>query len=207
MKIISYSLYVGDRRTIRTYTEGCLINLEQSKFFYPDWVCKFYVSEELEYIGKELEKNGGIVVIEKKLSNHAGMIWRNQTILNDNFEACIFRDADSRLSYREVNLVNLWLESNKNYHIIRDCDGHWRKILGGMWGVKKVNDGLKNIFKNGILEHINKRKGYGEDEDFFENTLWNYIKDDALVHDSNVDSTPFGQRIDGHFIGEPFLLI
>ena len=63
------------------------------------------------------------------------MFWRFYPIESD-IDIMLSRDVDSRITEREMNLVNQWIESDKTFHIIRDHMGHKIEILGGTWGCK-----------------------------------------------------------------------
>jgi hypothetical protein len=69
-----------------------------------------------------------------------------------------------------------------------------------MWGVKKTNDNMKKC----ITDLYNIDDVYGFEERYFEQTMWEYIKDDLLLHDSNLTPQIFIKNVDNTFIGQPF---
>ena len=73
-----------------------------------------------------------------------GMFWR--FLAADHLSDIVLsRDTDSRLNKREKAAVDEWLNSDKDFHIMRDHPYHATEILGGMWGCR-----------NGILHGIAK---------------------------------------------------
>ena len=49
------------------------------------------------------------------------------------------RDLDSRLNEREQAAVQEWLNSNKEFHFMRDHPQHGTTILGCGWGCKMTD--------------------------------------------------------------------
>jgi hypothetical protein len=76
-------------------------------------------------------------------------MWRFFVIVDSFVDVFASRDSDSHISQREIDSVNVWLESNKIGHIMRDHWYHNGLMLAGMWGFKnKMNRNLANmIFK------------------------------------------------------------
>ena len=62
------------------------------------------------------------------------MFWRFDPAFSEKDVIMIFRDTDSRLNQREKVAVDKWLESDKDFHILRDHPYHTTQIMGGMWG-------------------------------------------------------------------------
>ena len=90
------------------------------------------------------------------------------------------RDADSRISSRECAAVREWLESDKDFHIMRDDpDGHWSSIMGGMFGAR--NGAMKpfsEIFEKGIQD-----SQWNCDQDFLNKNVYPRVKDKSFIHD------------------------
>ena len=134
-KIIAFSLWGNDYR----YLGGALQNVELAKYFYPEWVCRFYIGESTnkEFINKLSDNNNVEIINMPEMGDYTGMCWRFLSASDPDVDITIIRDADSRLHSRELLLVDEWISSNKLFHIIRDHKFHNAKIMGGMWGSKK----------------------------------------------------------------------
>jgi hypothetical protein len=64
--------------------------------------------------------------------------WRFISFFDDGIT--ISRDLDSRLSEREVEYINRWVQSNKDYFIIRDHPWH-SPVPSGLFGIiRKITD-------------------------------------------------------------------
>lgn len=128
-KLISFSLF-GDKDK---YTMGIQRNIELAKQFYPDWNVIIYYKSMPDKLFNILQNQ----VILRHVTNPrlCGTMWRFLAHDEPNTERFIIRDADSRISQREVNAVNAWLESGKILHIMRDHPHHGHAIMGGMWGM------------------------------------------------------------------------
>ena len=131
-RIISFGLY-GAREK---YTQGAIRNAEISQTYFPGWVCRFYVTndvpttvvDKLKDLGAEIEQ------IPPSMGYSSGMFWRFMVAQDSTVDRYIVRDVDSRLNARDAFAVNEWIESKYAVHIIRDHINHCLAINGGMWG-------------------------------------------------------------------------
>lgn len=197
-KIISFSLWGNNPK----YCHGAIKNAILSKTIYPDWICRFYVSDNVDKsIINRLEKEDSQIVIKKEQSDWSSMFWRFEAGYDKNIDIVIFRDTDSRLNLREKNAVNEWEKSDKTFHIMRDHPHHGWPILGGMWGMK-INE--KYDFEN-ILKSFNPQNKYGTDYEFFINVLYPLIGTDKITHDEFFEKIKFPtNRIKNEFVGQVF---
>ena len=202
-KIISFSLYGNNKK----YTINSLVNLELCEKFYPDWNVFFHYDDTVPaYIINEMKKFSNCTLIKKEGIHHDRMWWR--LFGYDYGDLFISRDADSHITEKVVAAVEDWLDSDKNMHIMRDHIGHYNKIQGGMFGIKK-NDKIPSM-KNIIENQINRSRNYGDDEDFLSKNIYPLFVGDMVVHDSF--SRPWGNdkthewRVhlpEDQFIGNP----
>ena len=112
-KIVSFSLWGSNPK----YTDGAIKNAEDVQSFYPGWLCRFYVADDVpEDVLKRLEELGAEVKRMGTTTDVLGMYWRFHPIYDDaEVERFIVRDTDSRFTVREVKMVNEWVESGKDY--------------------------------------------------------------------------------------------
>jgi hypothetical protein len=200
-KVISFSLW-GDNPK---YTVGALRNSELSLEIYPDWVCRFYCGKSVpKNIITQLKTYKNVEVVEmNEDGDWTGMFWRFYAC--EDSDVMISRDTDSRLSFREKSAVDEWLESNKDFHIMRDHPYHTTEILGGMWGCR--NGVLSNI-KN-IINEYNKGNFWQVDQNFLKEKIYPIIKNNSFVHDSffkvEQDRKNFpSERFNKEFVGDVF---
>lgn len=193
-KIISYSLFGNQSK----YWYGALCNIQQAKIIYPDWICRIYYNNSVpvEAIDEMKQESNVELVDMTGIEDFYERCWRFLAIDDDDVEIMICRDADSRLSWREKKCVDIFIESDKLLHSIRDNPNH-PDIMGGMWGIKK-NNRIK------IREELN---GFGfpppdPDQIFLRSKLVPKFTDSYLVHCSTYLHTFPVERINERFVGE-----
>tara|TARA_R110000868_G_scaffold5669_3_gene33482 strand:+ start:805 stop:1500 length:696 start_codon:yes stop_codon:yes gene_type:complete len=203
--IISYSLW-GDRPM---YWAGALENIKMVTEFFPGWICRFYIDKnaKTDLINTIIGDNVETVLMDAQIHIN-GMFWRFNAAFDDNVNIFLSRDCDSRFSKRELNAINEWLESDKDFHIMRDHPQHTVPILGGMWGCRN------NIFKKyNFKEEIDvwsQRLNDGADQDFLDRVVYPNIKHTALEHSEfnlkyGGDIRPFPtKRKNYEFVGDIF---
>lgn len=174
-KIISFSLY----GTNKMYQVGALRNLELQPQIYPGWTCRFYVSQEVpDGMIDQLKSGGAEVIFKHRQHGTDGMFWRFLPAAEPNLDALIVRDADSRLSLREKHAVDVWLESGKAFHIMRDHPAHTALIVGGSWGCRGgVLPDMESMI-NGWSQFDMR----GRDQEFLAIHIYPRIRSDVLIH-------------------------
>jgi hypothetical protein len=139
-----------------------------------------------EYI--ELYKQYPFAKVEMHTHDHLSpMISRIINIDNIPAHSYYFsRDADSRVTDRDIWCMEEFIQSGKTFHVIRDHYFHVKKIMGGTFGIKKPED-FPNL--EDIINEWRKTRHdavlYGSDEAFLQERLYNIIQHDCLVH-SNI---------------------
>lgn len=203
-KIISFSLWGNDYR----YLGGALQNVELAKYFYPDWICRFYIGKSTNDKFTNLISNFDNVEIVKmnEDGDWTGMFWRFFAASDDSVDIMISRDTDSRIHQREVEAVNEWISSDKDFHIMRDNPNHNTAILGGMWGAR--NQILKNIVNE--IKNYNPQSFWQTDQIFLRNEIYQKIKNNSFIHDeyfkyeNDSKKFPNSKRNQRHFIGQAY---
>jgi hypothetical protein len=222
-KIISFALW----GTEHFYLNGAINNIINSKIFYPEWICRFYIDETTvpNTIQETLKSYSNVEVVNMHHAEDVlGMFWRFSPMWDDkDIERFIVRDTDCQPTQREVNAVNEWIESGKPFHIIRDNHYHSISILGGTWGaipgcIPNMMDSIKSFIENiHVTQSQHKaRKYHGADQNFLFQYVWPIIKDNHIAHvrQNEPGLLITGKEIllpelenDGHFIGMPCSVI
>lgn len=198
MKLISFSLWGNNLK----YCIGAIRNAELIKDIYPNWTARFYIHKDVNksYVD-QINNLGAQVKIMDENPSWEGMMWRYFPINDEDIELFISRDTDSRLNMREKNAVDAWINSDKNFHIMRDHPYHGFPILGGMFGARK--QGFEIIRDS--MSQFKFENRYGTDYTFFSDMLFPKIKDDSLIHDEFFDKKPFPTiRLNYQFVGAIF---
>ena len=150
-KIIAFSVF-GNHDI---HNQGAIKNCILQKKFYPDWECVFYCSSDTDKtVIEKIQLFGGKVhIMNIDGGIRKGTIWRFLPFLNKENDIIIVRDADSRFNERELDAVNEWLESDKQFHFMRDHETHDEFLLSGMWGAKNYHI---DITEKEFFEHYEK---------------------------------------------------
>lgn len=222
-KYISYSLW-GDNKV---YTYGIIENVLLAKKLYPDWVVRIHYNKTvpddiIKWLGTQ--DNTELIIHTDNKLKASNMFWRFEDFFMKD-ATVIIRDADSRISEREVLCVNEWLQSSKDFHIIRDHEHHTVPIVGGAIGCRNncleyigVPNGNRNIngcpfhFENGLefmkrfihSLHTEMDK-YNIDQIFLYHYVYPYVINNSFVHCSHNAYEPFAVHINPvttGFIGE-----
>lgn len=196
-KIISFSLW-GENSM---YWKGALENIRLAKLFYPGWVCRFYVDEEAPTrLIKMISEADCEMILMKPSEEFAGLFWRFYAAEDADIMIC--RNTHSRLSQREVNAVNEWLDSDKHFHIMRDHFEHHILILGGMWGARNLV-GITDLIKDYPYKNLKD-----VDQLFLAELVYPQVKEFAMIHDSYSLFSDGGvfpsERIGDEFVGSLF---
>ena len=174
--IISYSLW-GDNKV---YTYGMVENVLLAREIYPDWVVKVHYNDTVpSNIIDWLKKQANVEMVhhegtKKKASN---TFWRFEDIFSDN--TVIVRDSDSRLNIREKKAVDEWLNSTKDFHIMRDHEHHLVPIIAGAFGSR--NNACKYLsFPNQTNNYNQCPFDFVEGKHVLENFIANYAPNDDV---------------------------
>lgn len=204
-KVISFCLF-GDNPK---YCQGAIRNAELAQQIYPDWVCQFVIGKDvpLDIQGKLANLDNVDLCDYSYKGSWDTMLDRLSPSLDPAVECFISRDCDSRLSAREKDAVDEWLESDKIWHIMRDHPYHTVPILGGMLGVKKQGfGGLMDL-----VQHWQKNttSEWQQDQNFLQQVVWPVVQHNTLIHDSihynRWGGIPFPKsRSDLEFVGQVF---
>lgn len=203
--IVSFSLW-GD---LPMYWIGAIKNIELVNKYLPGWICRFYIDKNCK---KELIEtihgdNVEVILMESMDSFH-GMFWR--FLASEDLDVNIFlsRDCDSRISKREINAIEEWLKSDKDFHIMRDHPYHSVPILGGMWGCR--NGIMREIGLSNMINDWSQYQRKGIDQDFLGQKVYPIVKDRTIEHsefgirfDNIINKFP-SERENYEFVGDVF---
>jgi hypothetical protein len=200
-KIISFSLW-GDNPK---YTIGAIKNAELTPIIYLGWTSRFYCGKSVpsEIIETLKKISTTEVILMEEDGNWEGMFWR--FLACDDSDIMLSRDTDSRLNLREKLAVDEWLNSDKDFHIMRDHPHHTTEILGGMWGCR--NGILKNM--KTLINDYKKGNFWQVDQNFLREKIYPIVKNNSYIHDEffdyNYERKKFPtERINKEFVGDVF---
>jgi len=197
-KLITFSLWGNNPK----YTIGAIKNAQLTKSVYPGWIARFYVGSSVEdKIKKELLLLESEVIEKESAGDWTGMFWRFEAASDPDVSVMISRDCDSRLNTREKLAVDEWLNSNKQFHIMRDHPAHATHILGGMWGVKAPL--LRDM--TSLIDSYIKGNFWQVDQNFLREVIYPKVAQLSMVHDPFFQKKNFPtKRVNNEFVGDVF---
>lgn len=210
---ISYSLW----GTNKVYTYGLVESVLRNKEILPEWTVRVHYNDTVpEHIITWLKQQDNVQLVhhegsECKASN---MFWRFEDLFLPDTTVLV-RDADSRISDRELGFIKEWLASDRNFHIIRDAKTHTVPIVGGAFGCRNnclryitTPSGLKNVnlppfqFNDGLklMQQFYKnlpapRDHYNMDQMFLYSYVYPQVVHQSMVHCSYHAYEPFAKRV------------
>jgi hypothetical protein len=183
-KILSFSLYGKNNK----YIEKFIYNTPAYLEYFFDYEIVLYADIEIhDRIHKHCIENGIRLVLKERLGESDGMFWRYLPIIEQMGDLCLVRDVDYRPCRYELDLVNSFIDSSFEFHIIRAHHDHRMPIMGGLFGIKKT---LYKQFKNGYREwskfNVFENVVYNDDQLFLGNYVYKMVWNKAMIHTSNV---------------------
>lgn len=199
MKYISYTLFGTEPK----YYVGAEKNIELNKKLLPDWVTVIYYNEKnildgwvekLSSLGAEMRNITNFSFSDKD-TIHYPYFWRFFSFLNDGIS--IVRDLDSRVSDREVEYINRWLNSECDYFIIRDHPWH-SPVPSGLFGIKsKIKE-----FEDHFINFINTSDlRWGTDQEILHQYMENIDKNNIFYCSLDRVDTYIPRNDKNFFIG------
>lgn len=214
--VISFCLYGCHA----TYIIGMKENINLAKEHYPNWEVRIHYNSTVpEKFIEEYREMGAKCILCENIGvnkmNWEGMFWRWLPLNDKNVDFWISRDADSRLSQREADIVKEWMNSGKTLHCIRDHRCHMHCIMGGMFGINNIlfNEkyqlkSVKEIIKENYEKF--KERPYNIDQIFLNEKIWNLLHNDVIAHISNQGRRVYDSDIEipraNNFIGQQYPL-
>jgi hypothetical protein len=202
MKVVSFSLFGSDP----LYNIGAIKNSELMTDIFPNWEMWVYYDDTVPVETLETLKSNNVKLIESTGVGFYRSMWRFNPCGNSEVEYFISRDTDSRISLRDMESVNEWIESGKDFHIVRDHPvGHSWLINGGMWGSKGGVINIEELINNYNYNPYNKFI----DQEFLRDVIYPLTNKSRIVHDEyfkfEKECTPIkrDRKLDNFaFIGE-----
>ena len=116
--------------------------------------------------------------------------WRFLAMLDPAVDFTLSRDLDTVISQREATSVQMWLDSKKTSHIIRDHPYHHFPIMAGTFGFQKhCNEDfevVESTFRLAMTDPLfwAPYKSYGHDQMLLKKYFWPWFKIHNLSHDA-----------------------
>lgn len=179
MKVFTFCIYGSNPK----YCEGLVRNLETIQKEFPDFHTWIIAGNDVpqSYMDKyNTFKN--VNIIKSNETGHRLMCYRFFPIDFPQVDIMFVRDADSRIGHRDKWCINEFIESKYNIFTIRDHPNHGTSIMGGQWGMKKI-DGLKitSMYKK-YKEQVEVLDAYQVDQTFLRMCIYRFYKDQFIAY-------------------------
>jgi hypothetical protein len=191
------------------YQRGAIANATVAPYLYPGWRCRFYLDDTVPIDTRSALLNAGaeVMIMARHLRPTDGLFWRFLVTEDPGVARFLIRDCDSVINIRERMAVGEWLNSNRYFHIMRDCASHADLILAGMWGgVAGVLPSLTKLLEGFSYSTLTESRI--ADQLFLGRIVWPLIKPSCLIHDRlyrvfGARDFPAGaELLAGHHVGE-----
>jgi hypothetical protein len=195
---ISFSLYGSDLR----YCVGAIKNaIIAQEILDEEYDLIFFVGQSVpSWVISTLRLFPNVQIIQTDApEDHTAKLWRFLACELD-YDFVAFRDADARLSLRELNAHEEFIESGLDAHIMKDHPiGHNYPINAGMFTVRSA------LFKDIriLIESAEISDYYTQDQDFLRNLIYPRIQFSCFVHDEFYDTDVEGKSLRKPYVLEP----
>lgn len=202
--IFSTCLYGNNDRYIAPLLKNDLafirksINANVSFYIY----CNVDVKESTKVLLSEYGYE--VITLEFEKTGYGAMFIRYIPIIENLNAAICVRDTDCCYGKQELQFINEWLSSTKEFHIIRGHNLHVYPIMGGLFSVKgKAILKFSELFEKNI--HLTSSSQYNKDQFFLAKIIYPELVNDSLVHTVRVaykGENYIHYISDDNFIGE-----
>jgi hypothetical protein len=195
---IAFSLYGSDLR----YSVGAIKNaIIAEQILDEEYELVFFVGQSVpSWVVSTLRLFPNVQIIQTDApEDHTAKLWRFLACELD-YDFVAFRDADARLSLRELHAHEEFLESGLDAHIMKDHPiGHNYPINAGMFTVRSA------LFKDirDLMESADISSYYTQDQDFLRNMIYPRIQFSCFIHDEFYDTDVEGKSIRKPYVLEP----
>ena len=183
VNVFSFCLYNGYNAL---YYEGLLQNIALIQTHFPQAYTYVYIGNDVpdDFVIR-LRGERNVILRFTHVSGPVNMIHRFFAIDEPEVDVMFVRDADSRIHWKDRWAIKQFLNSSAMVHIIRDHPQHTTAIMGGLWGMRKI-EGF-NI--QTMYEEYKRREttdhGMGLDQNFLIDCVYPKIVNVMLVHSSH----------------------
>ena len=182
-QVISYSLYGKELR----FLIGAIKNAELANRFFPGFTVRYYYGRSVpKWVLSTLILFENVELIRvDEVEDSVARTWRFMACLDPDVDVVLSRDVDARLSLREAEAHQEFMDSPFGFHIIRDHPtGHGYLISAGMFAMKTAKYG--ELMSRMLFAH-SFRDEYMADQNFLNEAIYPSVMNDCLIHDEYYD--------------------
>jgi hypothetical protein len=168
------------------YYTGLLENIELIQKHFPDAYTFVYIGNDVpDTFVIELRARKNVILRFTKETGARNMIHRFFAIDEPEVDIMFVRDADSRVHWKDRWAIREFLKDpTAKVHIIRDNPEHATAIMGGLWGMKKIEGMSIRALYDEHIKRDTAGHGMGVDQDFLIDCVYPKITSVMLIHSS-----------------------
>jgi hypothetical protein len=210
-KIFSYCVYGSDKK----YCLGMCKNIEQIINIFPDFEIWITLGNDVPIMYIDIYRSyNNVHLIYTEFSTGRLMSQRFFCIDDPTVELMLVRDSDSRFTTRDIWCINHFLKSDFKAFTIRDHRYHFKEIMGGQWGIKRITGlNIRDSYNAFIKDKYLDIDYYHSDQDFIIKTVYYPYKSNFIAYtsfnifpsDENIINIPIHSINNHDFCGNVFL--
>jgi hypothetical protein len=160
------------------YYRGLRENIELIQTYYPNSHVFTYIGNDArEDLLQSMRSYPNTHWIPTGCSGATNMVWRFFAIDDPRVTSMHVRDADSRCHIRDRWCIDQFMKSDYITYTIRDNPGHQIRMMGGLWGSRKLPFSIRKLYLASRKELLSKEPEFGYDQTFLAKYLWPLLKD------------------------------
>lgn len=168
------------------YYPGMLENIYLVGKHFPSWKVYIYYAPDVEEpMMNQLRACSNVVLIPTGITGEKNMIHRFFAIDEPGVDLMMVRDADSRIHWKDRWAIRGFVESPCLAHTIRDNVQHGARMMGGLWGIKKMAGINIRAEYNAYIEDSTSWYRTAHDQNFLADVIYPKVLPHLLIHCSN----------------------
>jgi len=167
------------------YYDGLLENLTLIHQHFPTWTTFIYVGNDVpESFVDRVRSMSNTVIRITGVRGEENMVHRFFAIDEPDVEYMFVRDADSRIHWKDRWAIRAFLKTDAILHVIRDSPVHTAPIMGGLWGMKKVNNVCVQSLYDDHVQRAPSIQCRGLDQRFLIDCVYPRFAESVVIHSS-----------------------
>lgn len=165
------------------YYNGLLENIKLIKEYYPDYLIYIYVGNDsrMDLINDMVNLYHKIVWRYTNETGAINMVYRFFAIDDLKIKTVHVRDADSRVHERDRWAIDTFMKSDVLAYTIRDNVVHDVRMMGGLWGCRKLSFSIQSLFQMYRFPLLESENQFGYDQQFLSKFLYPYLIHSFMV--------------------------
>lgn len=183
MYVFSFCLY---NEPNSFYYSGLLENIDLIHTHFPGWGIYVYIGNDVpDEFCQKLEQLG-CTLRYTNVNGDLNMVQRYFAIDEPDVDIMIVRDADSRVHWKDRWAIQHFLKSSYIAHTIRDNPEHCARMMGGLWGMKKTQISIQELY-NQYKQSAREYNGRGNDQLFLREQVYPKLTANMVVYYSHME--------------------